>query len=265
MVWAQSKDDLSRITPYHTKIVVFDDLAWRVKGVFGETESSASRLLSTIDNRSIERRYSPDTYFLPERTVTIIISNPNKLPNFMGGDLNTENSRKLTNKEEAYIIANPDLYIERTYREDLNNPNPNAKRYKPYKLEDLPPEKHIEAGYCDEPVLHYVPLDIYPKRTHILRFGPEDILFDPTKTSEPKRRHYDTSILEKHKIAYLNELHKYGFLDIFLTFPPKYINLSALYDFYSPDTQMGKSIQKRISKLKSKERKPMKTPRELDV
>lgn len=183
----------------------------------------------------------------------------------MGGDLHTENSRKLTDKEEAYISANPELYIERIYYEDLNNPNPNPKKHRPYKLEDLPPEKHIKAGYCDEPGLHYVPLDIYPKRTHILRFGPEDILFDPTKSPEAKRRHYDTSILEKDKIRYLTELHKYGFLEIFPTLPPKHINLSALYDFYSPDTQMGKSIQKRISKLKSKERKPMKTPRELDV
>ena len=121
----------------------------------------------------------------------------------MGGDLNTENSRKLTDKEESYISANPDLYVERIHYEDLNNPNPNPNKYRPKKLEDLPPEKHIEAGYCDEPCLHYVPLDIYPKRTHILRFGPEDILFDPTKSPEVKRRTYDTSFIDSKKIAYL--------------------------------------------------------------
>ena len=264
VVWAQSKDDLSRVTPYLTKIVVLDDLSWRVKGVFGETESSASRLLSTIDDRSIERRYRPESYFLPERTVTIIISNPNKLPNFMGGDLNTENSRKLTNKEEAYIIANPDLYLKRIDCEDSNNPNPKAARYKPYKLEDLPPEKHIEAGYCDEPDLHYVPLDIHPKRTHILRFGPEDILFDPTKTSETKRRSYDTSSLDSEKYDYLKALHDHGFLKPWKTFPPKHVDLDAIYKLNGPHTTWGNEFQKRLLKLKSKEQKPIKQPSPYD-
>ena len=270
VVWAQSKDDLSRVRPYRTKIVVLDDLAWRVKGVFGETESSASRLLSTIDDRSVERRYSPDGFFLPERTVIIIISNPNKLPNFMGGDLNTENSRKLTDKEEAYIIANPYLYTERIRHEDQNNAKPKSKRYKkaarynPYKLEDLPPEKHREAGYCDEPGLHYVPLDIYPKRTHILRFTPEDILFDPKTLLEPKRQQYDNPSFEQSKLTYLEELYKYGFLDFIDTFPPKNVNLDPVYDLFAPDTKMGKSIQEKISKLKSKEKKPLKSPSGFD-
>ena len=57
--------------------------------------------------------------------------------------MHTENSRKLTDKEEAYIIANPDLYIKRIGSENLNNLNPKAEKYKTYKLEDLPPEKHI--------------------------------------------------------------------------------------------------------------------------
>ena len=178
----------------------------------------------------------------------------------MGGDLHTENSRKLTDKEEAYIIANPDLYIKRIHREDLNDPNPKAKRYKPYKLEDLPPEKHIEAGYCDEPGFHYVPLDIYPKRTHILRFTSEDILFDPKTLLEPKRQHYDDPVSEKDKIAYLNELQKYGIFDFLETYPPKKANLNMFYEIYAPDTPFGNSIQKHISKLKSKERKRIKKP-----
>lgn len=127
----------------------------------------------------------------------------------MGGDLNTENSRKLTNKEEAYISANPDLYVERIYYEDLNNPNPNSNKYRPYKLEDLPPEKHIEAGYCDEPGLHYVPLDIYPKRTHILRFGPEDILFYPKKAIKNTRRDYSNTHVDREIDSHLKELYKH--------------------------------------------------------
>ena len=202
VVWAQSKDDLHRVDAYKTKIVVLDDVDWRIKGVYGETESKASLLLSTITDRTVERRYSPDGYFLPERTVVIIISNPNKLPNFMGGHLNTENSRKLTDKEEAYISANPDLYVERIHYEDLNNPNP--KKYRPYKLEDLPPEKHIEAGYCDEPGLHNVLLDIYPNRCLILRLDSEDILFEPNNTRDKVRRDYNSGTTQHSHSEYFN-------------------------------------------------------------
>lgn len=177
----------------------------------------------------------------------------------MGGDLHTENSRKLTDKEEAYIIANPDLYIKRIHREDLNDPNPKAKRYKPYKLEDLPPEKHREAGYCDEPGLHYVPLDIYPKRTHILRFNEEDILFNPHELPETKRRPYDTPSSEQMKIEYLETLRHYGFIEFYENFPRKNVDISVLYEFYGPHTTVGKSLQKKILESKAKERKPIKS------
>ena len=65
----------------------------------------------------------------------------------MGGNMHTENSRKLTDKEEAYIIANPDLYIKRIGSENLNNLNPKAEKYKTYKLEDLPPDALVKRTY----------------------------------------------------------------------------------------------------------------------
>ena len=254
VVWAQAKEDLERVKPYRTKIVVFDDINWRTKGVFAENESSASRLLSTIDDRTIERRNNSKGYFLPERTLIIVISNPNKLPNFMGGELNTEDSRKLTPKEIFYIKENPELYNIRTFSKGTHSNNSKTKKNNPpYELIDLPPEMHAKAGYCESPDLLYVPIDIHPKRSHILRFGSDDILFKVSKSGKPRRRWYDTPSSEYSKDAYftwLKEtdsrllLEKFGRL-----YPSPDVNWDAMHNWAGPDTNFGRAVLREYKKF----------------
>jgi len=248
VVWAQTKEDLSRVKAHKTKIVVFDDIEWRLKGVFAESESSASLLLSTINDRTIERRYKSGGYFLPERTVVIVISNPNKLPNFMGGNLKSEVSRQLTPKEIDYIDKNPGRYYNRLSQLQDNSSNTNSNKKSravgvPYSFEDLPPEKHTEAGYNNIQDLYSVPLDIYPKRCLILHLGSEDILFDPTKSKAPVRRSFNTDTKLNLDRRYTNDLirHWEDIQDPLVKYD-SYTTWESFYRDYSPSSPQGKTI-----------------------
>ena len=132
----------------------------------------------------------------------------------MGGNLKSETSRELTPNEITYIENNPELhYLRVSQKQDQPTKNNGKKNSSiprlPYSLEDLPPKKHKEAGYNETSDLFYVPLDIYPKRCIILRLGPEDVLFDPSKAKVKVRRSFNSNEKREEDARYTELLMNY--------------------------------------------------------